>query len=328
MKAYLPVFLALASVSSLVNAKGLAATSNDSQGLQTSVVPTVHNVTTDGINIFYRQAGSTNPKAPTVLLLHGFPSSSHMFRNLMTIPLLQEYRLIAPDLPSFGFTTVPAKRNYRYAFASFEATIEAFVDALELDTFAIYIFDYGAPTGLRLALKRPSSVVAIVTQNGNAYLEGLGHPFWDPLMAYWKSKNTTDRNALRPFLELDGTKSQYVNGSPHPWEIEPEAYYLDQALLDRSGIKDIQLDIFYDYRTNLPLYPKFQQYFRTSSVPVLAVWGKNDVIFIPAGAEAFRKDVKQLELHFLDAGHFALETNEYVMAQYMVNFFKKYHVFK
>ncbi|KAI1847561.1 hypothetical protein JX265_000812 [Neoarthrinium moseri] len=280
-------------------------------------------VEADGAKVFYRYAGSES--APVILLLHGFPSSSHQFRNL--IPLLaKSYRVIAPDFPGFGFTEVPTGRNYQYSFANIAKTVEAFVDALELTKFAIYIFDYGAPVGLRLALSRPELIAAIFTQNGNAYEEGLGDS-WAPIQKYWVTGAQPDRDGIRPFLTLEGTKSQYVDGSPHPAAIQPEAYYLDQALMDRAGNKEIQLDLFYDYRNNVALYPKFHEYFRASGVPVLAVWGKNDGFFIPPGAEAFARDVKKFELHFLDASHFALETNEDKIARYIETFIQKYGIF-
>jgi pimeloyl-ACP methyl ester carboxylesterase len=262
-----------------------------------------------------------------VLLLHGFPSSSHMFRNL--IPLLaKSYRVVAPDLPGFGFTKVPAERNYKYTFENFAKTTELFLDALSITRFAVYIFDYGAPTGLRVALNRPQSVAAIISQNGNAYNEGFGEDFWAPVKTYWASGSQKDRDALRSLVELPITKLQYEGGSPHPEQIQPEAYYLDQALLDRPGNKEIQLDVLHNYGTNVGLYPKFQEFFRTSGVPVLAVWGKNDIIFVPPGAEAFARDVKNLELHLLDAGHFALETNETKFADLIVGFLDKYKVFQ
>lgn len=284
----------------------------------------IQTVQADGVNILYRAAGPE--LAPIILLLHGYPASSFMFRNL--IPLLAtSYRVIAPDLPGFGFTEVPEARNYQYTFANLATTIEAFLDVLDITNFAVYIFDYGAPVGLRLALNRPEAVFAIVTQNGNAYVEGLGEDFWAPVQKYWESGSLEDRNALRPSLLLNATKTQYVHGSPHTERIPPETYHLDQALMDRPGNKDIQLDLYYDYRTNVELYPKFQEYFRSSNVPILAAWGKNDIIFIPAGAEAFKKDVTRLELKWLDSGHFALETNERVMAGYIDEFLKKYDVF-
>jgi len=278
----------------------------------------------DGIKIFYRSAGPLH--APTVVLLHGFPSSSHMFRNL--IPLLAtRYRVIAPDLPGFGFTVVPAERNYTYTFANIASTFSAFASALELRRFAIYIFDYGAPTGLRFALQQPDAVAAIVSQNGNAYAEGLGQEFWAPVRKFWDTGATEDRDTLRVVLELPLTKWQYQNGSPHPDGIPPEAYHLDQALMDRPGNKEIQLDLLYDYSTNVELYPSFQKYLRDSAVPVLTVWGKGDECFIPPGAEAFARDVKKLETRWLNAGHFALETNEAQMAEWMFEFFEKYDVF-
>ncbi|KAI1499933.1 Alpha/Beta hydrolase protein [Biscogniauxia marginata] len=282
----------------------------------------VGNISADGIDVFYRYAGSED--APVILLLHGFPSSSFMFRNL--IPLLAiSYRVIAPDLPGFGFTQVPSERNYQYTFANFAKTTEAFLDALQIKRFAVYIFDYGAPTGLRVALDRPDSVAAIITQNGNAYEEGFGANFWAPVKKYWASNSTADRDALRPALTFDATRSQYLDGSPHPGLIEPESYHLDQALLERPGNKDVQLDILYDYRTNVYLYPEFHAYFRSSGVPVLSVWGKNDAIFIPPGAEAYERDVRDFELHFLDAGHFALETDEVEVAKLIKGFLKRHN---
>lgn len=205
-------------------------------------------------------------------------------------------------------------------------TIDAFVESLSLKKYAIYIFDYGAPTGLRHALRHPENVVAIVSQNGNAYEEGFGE-FWAPIQKYWKSGSQKDRDAIRWILEIGATKWQYSNGNPKAAEVDPETYSLDQALMDRKGNKDIQLDLFYDYRTNVPLYPNFQEYLRNSKIPVLAIWGKGDAIFIPPGAEAFKRDVEKLELKFLDAGHFAIENNEQEFADDIVSFFGKYNVF-
>lgn len=281
----------------------------------------VSTVNADGVEVFYRSAGS--PSAPVILLLHGFPSSSHMFRNL--IPLLAtKYHVVAPDLPGYGFTVVPAERKYEYTFASLTRTVEAFVDALRIKNFAVYIFDYGSPTALRLALDRPEAITAIITQNGNAYDEGLGAEFWAPIQAYWKSDSKEDREKIRTAaLNFDLTKWQYTFGSPHPNDIAPEAYYLDAVLMDRPGNQDIQLDLLRDYQTNVGLYPKFHEYFRSSGIPVLAVWGKNDPIFIAPGAEAYRKDVKDIEIYYLDAGHFALETNEIEVSKLILAFFEK-----
>jgi pimeloyl-ACP methyl ester carboxylesterase len=292
---------------------------------------TVDRITADGVNVFYRHAGPAN--GPTVLLLHGFPSSSFMYARVMPHLAEKGYRVIAPDLPGFGFTEVPAERNYSYTFASLTTTIEAFVDALGLKRFAVYIFDYGAPTGLRLALSRPDSIAAIVSQNGNAYAEGLAPGFWGGLEALWKVADHPDtaaklEEATAGLLTLEGTKMQYLSGAAHPERVPPETYTLDQALLDRPGNKAIQRALFLDYRTNVTLYPQFQEFLRKSGVPVLAAWGKHDQIFIVPGAEAFARDVNKFELRLLDAGHFALEGNEAEVAGAMHGFFDKYGVFK
>ncbi|KAF2253468.1 alpha/beta hydrolase fold protein [Trematosphaeria pertusa] len=272
-----------------------------------------------GENIFYREAGS--PTSPTIVLLHGFPSSSHQFRNLIPI-LARHYHVIAPDLPAFGFTSVPS--NYTYSFDSIANSIDTFLAEIPNppEKHSIYIFDYGAPTGFRLALKHPEKIQAIVSQNGNAYVEGLG-AFWDPVKQLWASNNSAPaRDALRPFLEIDGTKMQYFQGTPDPSTVAPESYTLDQALLDRPGNKEIQLDIFYDYRNNVELYPQWQEYLRKTQVPLLAVWGKNDPIFIAPGAEAFKKDLPNAEVKLLDAGHFAVESNTVEIGSLMVEFLK------
>ncbi|KAI9762160.1 MAG: hypothetical protein M4579_000640 [Chaenotheca gracillima] len=274
----------------------------------------------DGISVFYRSSGS--PSKPTILLLHGVPSSSHQFRNLIPI-LATQYHVIAPDFPGFGFTTVPDERKYKYTFDALTTTLSAFVDALKLSQFAVYIFDYGAPVALRLALRRPTAITAIISQSGNAYAEGLGANFWAPLQKYWASGAAEDREPLRGLFTLEGTRWQYETGRPESSDfiVPPEAYWLDQALMTmQPGNVDIQLDLLHDYQTNVTLYPEFQAYLRNSKVPVLAVWGKNDQIFVPAGAEAFKKDVDDLELHWLDAGHFALEGNEKKMADYILAF--------
>ena len=259
----------------------------------------------DGRKIFYRQAGPV--AAPAILLLHGFPTSSHMFRNL--IPSLAEnYRVIAPDLPGFGFSDAPDRKNFRYSFENLAKVIDGFVEAIGLSRFAIYVFDYGAPVGLRLALTRPERVTAIISQNGNAYKEGLSEG-WNPIQKYWKEPTTQNREALRDFLKPEATKWQYVHGVQDETQIAPEAYALDSALLARHGNDEIQLDLFLDYASNVALYPKFQEYFRTKRPPLLAVWGKNDPFFLPPGAEAFKKDNPEAEVHSYDTGHFALETH-------------------
>jgi pimeloyl-ACP methyl ester carboxylesterase len=259
----------------------------------------------DGRKIFYREAGSKS--APVVLLLHGFPTSSHMFRNL--IPQLAErYRVIAPDLPGFGFSEAPDRRQYRYTFEQLAKTIDRFTQVIGLDRFAIYIFDYGAPVGLRLALANPKRITAIISQNGNAYEEGLSQG-WNPIQKYWKEPTAENRSALRDFLTPEATRSQYVYGVSDESLIAPEAYALDSALLSRPGNDEIQLDLFLDYASNVDLYPKFQELFRAHKPAMLAVWGKNDPFFLPPGAEAFKRDNPSAEVHFFEAGHFALETH-------------------
>lgn len=265
----------------------------------------VRTVEADGVSLFYREAGQAD--APVILLLHGFPTSSHMFRDLIP-QLARKYRVIAPDLPGFGFTTVPAARNYRYTFDSLAKTIGAFVDALGLTRYAIYVFDYGAPVGFRLALAHPERISAIISQNGNAYEDGLSEA-WNPIQRYWQDPTPANRDALRGFLTLEGTRGQYVAGVSNPESIAPESYMLDQALLERPGIADIQLDLFLDYASNVKLYPAFQAYFRAAKPPTLAIWGKNDPFFIPPGAQAYRRDNPDATVQLLDTGHFALETH-------------------
>jgi len=266
----------------------------------------VHTIEADGVSVFYRSAG--DPSAPAVLLLHGFPSSSFMFREL--IPrLADQYYVVAPDLPGFGFTEIPEQRNYRYSFDALARTIESFTDVLGLKSYAIYIFDYGAPTGLRLAMHHPERVTAIISQNGNAYEEGLGDA-WAPIRKYWSEPTAENRDVLRQnILTFQGTRWQYTFGVANPETVAPESYTLDSALLERPGNKEIQLDLFLDYASNVALYPNFQQYFRQSKPPLLAIWGKNDPFFIPAGAEAYRRDIPDAEVRFLNTGHFALETH-------------------
>jgi len=265
-----------------------------------------HTIQADGVNVFYREAGPAD--APVLLLLHGFPSSSHMFRNL--IPLLAaKYRVIAPDLPGFGFTEVPAERNYQYTFDGLAATMEAFVQALQLEKYALYVFDYGAPTGLRLAAAHPERVTALISQNGNAYLEGLSEEGWAPMRKQWEDPSEENNNVMRSFLSLEATQWQYTHGVAKPEQVAPEAYYLDALLMTRPGNADIQVGLFYDYRNNLSLYPAFQKFFRDTQLPTLVIWGKHDPFFIPPGAEAYRRDNPNAVVKLLDTGHFALETH-------------------
>jgi pimeloyl-ACP methyl ester carboxylesterase/ketosteroid isomerase-like protein len=262
-------------------------------------------VNVGGVRIFYREAGPHG--APVLLLLHGFPTSSHMFRNL--IPLLAyRFHVVAPDLPGFGFSDAPDRKQFAYKFDNLAKVIEGFTEAVGLTRYALYVFDYGAPVGFRLALARPDRVAAIVSQNGNAYEEGLSQG-WNPIQKYWREPTAENRRALRDFLAPDATKWQYVHGVLDETLVPPESYTLDSALLARSGNDEIQLDLFLDYASNVALYPKFQEYIAAKRPPLLAVWGKHDPFFLPAGADAFRRDNPAAEIHFFDTGHFALETH-------------------
>jgi pimeloyl-ACP methyl ester carboxylesterase len=271
---------------------------------------TYHHAIVDGSKIFYREAGAKT--APTILLLHGFPSSSHMFRNLIPA-LVDRYHVVAPDLPGFGFSDAPDRDKFRYTFEHLAEVIDKFTQTIDLDRFAIYIFDYGAPVGLRLALAHPERITAIISQNGNAYEEGLSQG-WNPIQKYWKDPTKENRAALRDFLTPEATKSQYLYGVLDETLVAPETYQLDSALLARPGNDEIQLDLFLDYASNVALYPKFQEYFRTKQPPLLAVWGKSDPFFLPPGAQAYQRDIPGAEVHFYDTGHFALETHHQEIA--------------
>jgi pimeloyl-ACP methyl ester carboxylesterase len=280
--------------------------------------PVTHHRTTKiaGVEVFYREAGARD--APVVVLLHGFPSSSHMYRNL--IPALAErYRVIAPDYPGFGESAAPRREDFRYGFEKFAELTDSLLTSLGAERYALYVMDYGAPVGYRLALRHPERVTALVVQNGNAYEEGL-REFWTPIKAYWKSGAAADREKLRAGTTLAATRGQYLDGVGDPTRIDPAAWSHDQAHLDRPGNAEIQLDLFYDYRTNVDLYPQFQRFFRERKPPTLIVWGKNDVIFPTPGALAYLKDLPDAELHLLDTGHFALEDNGDVIAELMKDF--------
>ena len=259
----------------------------------------------DGTKIFYREAG--NNQAPVIVLLHGFPTSSHMFRNLIPA-LARRYHVVAPDLPGFGFSDAPDRKQFRYTFAHLAEVIGKFTEVIGLERFAIYIFDYGAPVGLRLALAHPDRITVIISQNGNAYEEGLSEG-WNPIQKYWKEPTAENRAALREFLTPAATRWQYLHGVEDETRVAPESYTLDSALLGRPENDEIQLDLFLDYASNVALYPKFQEYFRTQRPPLLAVWGTKDPFFLPPGAEAFRPDNPDAEVRFFDTGHFALETH-------------------
>ncbi|PLR50232.1 alpha/beta fold hydrolase [Chimaeribacter arupi] len=265
----------------------------------------------DGVRVFYREAG--DPANPTLLLLHGYPSSSHQFRQL--IPLLADrFHLVAPDLPGFGFTDVPAARHYHYRFDTLAQTLTAFVDVLGLTRYALYVFDYGAPVGLRLALNYPERVSGLISQNGNAYLEGLGEA-WAPVRAYWDDPSAETRQTVSDaMLTLEGTTWQYLHGVKDPSSVAPEGYYLDTLLMERPGNKEIQLDLCLDYANNLTRYPDFQAFFRQAQLPTLVIWGEHDPFFIPPGAHAYQRDNPNAVVELLDTGHFALETHVYHIA--------------
>ncbi|MCY8939690.1 alpha/beta fold hydrolase [Peribacillus frigoritolerans] len=260
-------------------------------------------VNINNINIFYREAGNTSN--PTILLLHGFPSSSHMYRNLIT-KLMDEYHIIAPDYPGFGNSDQPGMDEFEYTFDNLAHVINDFVEKLKLEKFSIYVHDYGAPVGFRIATKHPERIQAIITQNGNAYEEGL-QSAWDPIRTYWENPTEENKNNLKALLSEDFTKYQYIDGTRNPDRISPDAWNMDQFVLDRPGNKEIQLALFYDYRNNVKQYPSWQEYFRTYQPPALVAWGKNDLFFGPEGALAFQRDLKDSEVHLLNTGHFPLE---------------------
>ena len=279
---------------------------------------TYHTVNIDGLDIFYREAG--DPSKPTILLLHGFPASSHMFRNL--IPALADrFHLVAPDYPGFGQSSAPSVNEFNYTFDNLAGVIDKFTNTIGLKTYSLYVQDYGAPVGYRLAVKNHEKVLALIVQNGNAYEEGL-REFWTPLKTYWQKPNEANAATLRDSLEIDATKWQYTHGTRNPKRISPDTWTIDQALLDRPGNKEIQLKLFLDYGSNLPLYPQWQAYFRKYQPPTLIVWGKNDQIFPVEGAEPYKRDLNRIEFHLLNTGHFALEEDGDVIADLIKRFLK------
>lgn len=296
-------------------------------------------VTINDVEIFYREAG--DPNRPTILLLHGFPTSSHMFRDLIT-ELADEFHLVAPDYPGYGFSSMPAVDEFEYSFDNVAQIIERFVDAIGLDRYSLYLMDYGAPVGFRIATSRPERVDTLIVQNGNAYIEGIDNDFWEPIREYWKDRDAVNKgldnpwwknvkaaykqaemsndDALRFLLTLGATKWQYTNGVPNVEAVSPDTWGHVQPLLDRAGNQDIQLQMFYSYGSNPPLYPAWQEYLRQYQPPTLIVWGKHDEIFPAAGAEPYKRDLKELEYHLLDTGHFALETHGQEIADLMRSF--------
>jgi len=278
---------------------------------------TYRTVQVDDVKIFYREAGPAD--APPLLLLHGFPSASHMFRDL--IPRLADrFHLVAPDLPGFGQSDMPPRDGFAYTFDNLAKVIDRFTDVVGLQRFAIYIFDYGAPVGLRIAVKHPDRITAIISQNGNAYEEGLSAA-WNPIQAYWREPTPANRDALRDFLTPETTRFQYAHGVADPSLVSPDGSSLDDHYLARPGAHEAQLDLFLDYASNVGLYPAFQAYFRSHQPPFLAVWGKNDPFFLPAGAEAYKRDIPGADIRFFDTGHFALETHSAEIALAIRDFF-------
>ncbi|NEJ23114.1 alpha/beta fold hydrolase [Rhizobium leguminosarum] len=314
----LSLMLATASIAPLSQA---AAAPAKQAAVTSQAAVTVHYRSTqiDGVNMFYREAGPAD--GPVVLLLHGFPTSSHMFRNL--IPLLADrYHVIAPDYPGFGQSDDPDHTKFAYTFGHYADMVDTLMGQLGAAKYAMYVMDYGAPVGYRLALKHPERVTGLIIQNGNAYDEGL-RAFWDPIKAYWADGSAQKREALSNLVVLDTTKFQYTDGVKDLSRISPDNWVHDQALLDRPGNKDIQLDLFYDYRTNVPLYPQFQAFFRERKPPALIVWGKNDKIFPEEGAHPYLRDLPNAEVHILDTGHFALEDKLDEMAPLIHDFLNR-----
>ncbi|MFT7671094.1 MAG: pimeloyl-ACP methyl ester carboxylesterase [Planctomycetota bacterium] len=306
----------------------LSATGTTSAPAQTSPIAAAHKATSqtmhktveiDGLEIFYREAGSRDK--PTLLLLHGFPTSSHMFRNLIP-QLAGSYHVVAPDYPGFGNSSMPKVSEFNYSFDKFADIVDSFTQALDLKSYSLYLMDYGAPVGFRVATRHPERVETLIIQNGNAYDEGL-REFWDPIKAYWADRNDETSVPLRNLLTIGATKWQYTNGVRNVAAISPDNWTTDQPLLDREGNNDIQLQMFFDYGTNPALYPAWQQYLRDNQPPTLIVWGKNDAIFPAEGAHPYKRDLKNLEFHLLDTGHFALEEDGAEIAGYIRKFLAK-----
>ena len=274
-------------------------------------------ITVDGQTIFYREAGDKD-KTPSILLLHGFPTSSHMFRNIIPA-LADKFHLVAPDYPGFGYSSMPPVDRFEYTFDHLAEIVDKFVHQIGLEKYSLYVMDYGAPVGYRLAVKHPEKIEALIVQNGNAYEEGLGE-FWEPLRTYWSEPNERNKNALKKFLTLEATRWQYTHGVKNENAISPDNWIHDQSLLDRPGNNEIQLQLFYDYKSNLPLYPQWQDYFRKYQPPALVVWGSNDIIFSKEGAIPYQRDLKDVQIHLLNTGHFALEEEGELIVELISSF--------
>jgi pimeloyl-ACP methyl ester carboxylesterase len=274
-------------------------------------------ISIDGQTIFYREAGDKE-NAPTIILLHGFPTSSHMFRNIIPA-LADKFHLVAPDYPGFGYSSMPPVDKFEYTFDHLAEIVDKFISQIGLERYSLYVMDYGAPIGYRLAVKHPDKIEALIVQNGNAYDEGLGE-FWEPLRSYWNEPNEKNKNALKKFLTLEATRWQYTHGVKNENAISPDNWIHDQLLLDRPGNNEIQLQLFYDYKSNPPLYPQWQEYFRKYQPPTLVVWGRNDVIFTKEGAIPYQRDLKNVQIHLLNTGHFALEEEGELIAELILRF--------
>jgi pimeloyl-ACP methyl ester carboxylesterase len=274
-------------------------------------------ITVDGQKIFYREAGDKG-NTPTILLLHGFPTSSHMFRNIIPA-LADKFHLVAPDYPGFGYSSMPSLDEFEYSFDHIAEIVDKFITKIGVEKYSLYVMDYGAPVGYRLAVKHPENIEALIVQNGNAYDEGLGE-FWEPLRAFWVDPSEKNKNALRKFLTMEATRWQYTHGVKNEYAISPDTWIHDQLLLDRPGNNEIQLQLFYDYKSNPPLYSQWQEYFRKYQPPTLVVWGKNDVIFQKEGAIPYQRDLKNIQIHLLNTGHFALEEEGDLIAKLISRF--------
>ena len=279
-------------------------------------------ITVDGQSIFYREAGDKE-NAPTILLLHGFPTSSHMFRNIIPA-LADKFHLVAPDYPGFGYSSMPPVDKFEYTFDHLAEIVDKFITRIGLERYSLYVMDYGAPIGYRLAVKHPEKIEALMVQNGNAYDEGLGE-FWEPLKAYWNEPNDKNKNALKKFLTIEATRWQYTHGVKNENAISPDNWIHDQLLLDRPGNNEIQLQLFYDYKSNPPLYRQWQEYFRKYQPPTLVVWGRNDIIFTKEGAIPYQRDLKNIQIHLLNTGHFALEEEGELIAELISRFLLTRH---